>query len=231
MASLLQRPEGMKAPLVSSRGSNRATRSWSRSQHAGTARSHLVLAVVLAVSPGPVVADELPGSPELVFVPAECLLYWSVPGGKSSPAAWNQVLSFAACIQDASIARIDDPRQLPELVVQFEAALAPSVQLYTAALELGPRPIQLRAAYQIGMSQVALITRARASIVVPPDRATNPTAAARYRALVTRLDTFLERPATLAWTLFVLIDRATTIRELKKELRWNEVYHHLARGL
>ena len=147
------------------------------------------------------------------------------------------MLSFAACIQDASIARIDDPRQLPELVVQFEVALAPAVQLYTAALENGPRPIQLRAAYQIGMSQVALITRARASIVAPPDRATNPASAARYRALVTRLDTFLEKPATLAWTLFVLIDRAVaddpalapdevtrymvrSARTLERTLRW-----------
>ena len=30
---------------------------------------------------------------------------------------------------------------------------------------------------------------------------------------------------------FVLIDEATTIRELKKELRWNEAYYHLAKGL
>jgi len=196
-----------------------------------------VLAVVLALSPGSVVADELPESLELVLVPAECLRYWSVPGGSGSPAAWNHVLSFAACIQDASIPRIDDPRQLPGLVVDLEAALAPAVQLYTAALELGPRPIQLRAAYQIGMSQVALITRARASIVAPPDRATNPASAARYRALVARLDTFLERPATLARTLFVLIDRAVaddpalapdevtrsmvrSARTLERTLRW-----------
>jgi L-arabinose isomerase len=29
----------------------------------------------------------------------------------------------------------------------------------------------------------------------------------------------------------VLIDETTEIRELKKELRWNEAYYHLARGL
>ena len=29
----------------------------------------------------------------------------------------------------------------------------------------------------------------------------------------------------------VLIDEATTIRELKNELRWNEAYYHLAKGL
>ena len=30
---------------------------------------------------------------------------------------------------------------------------------------------------------------------------------------------------------FVLIDSETRLRELKKELRWNEAYYHLARGL
>ncbi len=29
----------------------------------------------------------------------------------------------------------------------------------------------------------------------------------------------------------VLIDEGTTIRELEKELRWNEVYYHVAKGL
>ena len=29
----------------------------------------------------------------------------------------------------------------------------------------------------------------------------------------------------------VLIDEETTIRELKHELRWNETYYHLAKGL
>ena len=29
----------------------------------------------------------------------------------------------------------------------------------------------------------------------------------------------------------VLIDEATSIRDLKRELRWNEAYYHLARGL
>ena len=28
----------------------------------------------------------------------------------------------------------------------------------------------------------------------------------------------------------VLIDEETTIRALKRELRWNEAYHHLAKG-
>jgi L-arabinose isomerase len=30
---------------------------------------------------------------------------------------------------------------------------------------------------------------------------------------------------------FVLIDKDTTISEFKKELRWNDLYYHLAKGL
>jgi L-arabinose isomerase len=40
----------------------------------------------------------------------------------------------------------------------------------------------------------------------------------------------LEDYAEMAGVEFVLIDDATTIRQLKKELRWNEAYYHLARG-
>jgi L-arabinose isomerase len=41
----------------------------------------------------------------------------------------------------------------------------------------------------------------------------------------------LEDYAGMAGIEFVLIDETTTIRELQKELRWNEVYYHLAKGL
>jgi L-arabinose isomerase len=41
----------------------------------------------------------------------------------------------------------------------------------------------------------------------------------------------LEDYAEMAGIELVLIDEATTIRELKKELRWNEAYYHLAGGL
>jgi L-arabinose isomerase len=35
----------------------------------------------------------------------------------------------------------------------------------------------------------------------------------------------------MAGVEIVLIDESTSIRELKKELRWNEAYYHVARGL
>jgi len=41
----------------------------------------------------------------------------------------------------------------------------------------------------------------------------------------------LEDWAEMAGVELVLIDEATTIRELKRELRWNQAYYHLARGL
>lgn len=41
----------------------------------------------------------------------------------------------------------------------------------------------------------------------------------------------LEDFAEMAGVEFVLIDQSTTVRELKKELRWNEIYYHLAKGL
>ena len=41
----------------------------------------------------------------------------------------------------------------------------------------------------------------------------------------------LEDFAEMAGIEFLLIDDSTTIREFKKELRWNELYYGLARGL
>jgi L-arabinose isomerase len=41
----------------------------------------------------------------------------------------------------------------------------------------------------------------------------------------------LEDFAEMAGVEFVLIDENTAISEFKKELRWNEMYYHLAKGL
>jgi len=37
--------------------------------------------------------------------------------------------------------------------------------------------------------------------------------------------------AEMAGVEFLLIDANTTVAGFKKELRWNEAYYHLARGL
>jgi len=41
----------------------------------------------------------------------------------------------------------------------------------------------------------------------------------------------LEDFATMAGMEFLLIDEKTTVRDFKKELRWNDLYYHLAKGI
>ncbi|MCB0200423.1 MAG: L-arabinose isomerase, partial [Anaerolineae bacterium] len=40
----------------------------------------------------------------------------------------------------------------------------------------------------------------------------------------------MEDFATIAGIEYLLIDENTTLADIKKELRWNDVYHHLANG-
>lgn len=145
------------------------------------------------------------------LVPARCTRYWSIPGGITSPAVWNQALSFAACLQDATIARVDDVDRLPDLVDQLEKALVPALQVYLAVIDEAPGPMKVRAGLQFAMAEVALITRARSSITAPPDLATNPVSYTRYHELHARLEPWLERPARLACNLIMVIDREVTL--------------------
>jgi hypothetical protein len=151
---------------------------------------------------------DVPPSRQLVVIPSECAQYWSIPGGAESPAGWNQVLSFAACVQDATVAQIEDVDELADLVDELQSALDPALQLYVAAVEQGPGPIKIRATLQIAMAEAALITRARMSIVVPSDLRTSAVAAARYRELRERLEPLLEPQARFACTLVDVVDRA-----------------------
>lgn len=197
----------------------------------------LAIGSVLMLSSATVLADAVPTDPELLL-PPECMPYSAAPVDIESVATWNQVLSFAACVQDVSMESIDDPDQLPALMAGFELALVPTVALYVSALQYGPAAIQLRAAFQIGMVHVAMITRARASLAGSLDRSTNRAAAARYRELQQRLEPLLEDSARLAWALFAMIDRVAAddpsvasdevtrnmvraSRELERTLRWS----------
>jgi hypothetical protein len=145
------------------------------------------------------------------LVPAECARYWLIPDGVTSPAAWNQALSFAACLQDATIARVDDVDRLPDLVDQLEKAFTPALQVYLTVIEDAPGPVKVRATLQIAMAQVALITRARSSIAAPPDLATNPVAYLHYRELHARLEPWLEQPARFACKLITVIDHEVAL--------------------
>ncbi len=42
---------------------------------------------------------------------------------------------------------------------------------------------------------------------------------------------YIEDFAEMAGIEYILIDKNTTVSELKKELRWNEIYYHMAKGL
>lgn len=167
----------------------------------------LLVIPLLMLSPVAALAQDVT---DLEGVPRECLPYADTSTDIAEVATWNQILSFAACVQDASLEHVDDPEQLPALISRFEVALAPSMALYLAALEHGPTAVQLRAAFQIGMMQVSLITRARESLVAPDDRRDNPRSAASYRELQQQLEPLLQTPGKLAWTLFMTIDQVAT---------------------
>jgi len=149
--------------------------------------AHVVVALTLS---GTAIAGEIPEASG-VRVPVECEQFSTIPGGSASPAAWNQLLSYAA-----SVGRIVSAFQLPGFIEQLEVALVPSLMYYVAAVQNGPGPVKIRAAYQIGMSQLTLVTRARMSMTSPE--------------LGEELEPMLEAPAKLAWSAFTLIDRVAT---------------------
>jgi len=174
-----------------------------------------VMPIVLAVARTALADDPPDPQHDIMVIPAACAAYWVIPGGDDSPAGWNQALSFAACVQDASIEQVDDPAQLPALVEQLTDRLSAVMPFYFAALERGPGPIQLRAAYQIGMAHLSLLVRARASIVATADPRTSATAAARLRELHARLEPLLARSARVALVSFMVVERAAaTHRQL-----------------
>ncbi len=190
-----------------------AARSCSRIGRLARTPWNAVIGGVLAIAllGGRAQADVDPVPRDLPLVPAACARYWVIPGGIASPAAWNQTLSFAACVQDATVKQIDDVDQLSDLVDQLETALAPALQVYLAVIEDAPGSVKVRATLQIAMAQVALITRARSSIAAPPDLATNRTSYLRYHELHARLEPWLEQPARFAYQLITLIDHEVTL--------------------
>lgn len=122
------------------------------------------------------------------YVPAEL---------DESMRAWDQVLSFTACIQDSSVGRIAEDED-PSVTVAFLAhKLSPAMALYYASIQNGPSWVQVRAAYEIGLAHVTLVVRARASL--------NPGASAEQHA---RLEAAVARYAQTAWMVFAAIDRA-----------------------
>jgi hypothetical protein len=118
--------------------------------------------------------------------------------------ASQQALSFAACLLDTSVARIDEPKALPGMVEELTNMSSPAMMVYLVALEHAPPALQLRVAYQLGVANVALLTRARSSIAAPkPELAAHP----RYSKLRGMLEPLLVPVSRRAAASFVLVDK------------------------
>jgi hypothetical protein len=151
-----------------------------------------------------------PGVPPdwLAAVPPRCALFTPARGGGDQTHAWRQLLSLAACMQDGAVPSAIEPDEVEVMVEALSARLAPPLLIYLHALEHGDGPVQLRAAFQIGMAYVAFATRARSALAAPPDLATNPAAEQRYREHRDRLEPLLLPARRAAWISFQAIDEA-----------------------
>lgn len=142
-------------------------------------------------------------------VPARCDRFARLPlDARDEMVAWNQLLSLAACVQSSLVVRVSEPGQLDAMMDDLVGRLAPSVMIYLGAIEYGPDSIRLRAAYQIAAGYIALITRARSSIVTPSDPAVDRAATQRARALHAELESALAPVQRLAWEAFEVVARA-----------------------
>lgn len=186
-----------------------ATRSRSWFDRAALARIGRALGAALAFATVPGLAyGDTAGSRQVVLIPSECVQFEPIPGGGESAAGWNQILSFAACIQDARVARIEDADELEGFVDELQSALEPAFALYVAAVEQAPGPIKVRAALQLAMAEAALLTRARASVATLSDLGARADAASRHRELHARLEPLLEPQATFVCMLVDIVDHA-----------------------
>jgi len=182
--------------------------------HSRLARALVLGAAAAAASvAGPVApAAAEGGRPEqgvVHVIPAECRHHMALPAGpRDEQIEWEHGLSFAACLQDVPLRRIDDPLQLEPLVEALTARLELPMLLYLQAMAEGPREIQLRAAFHVGLANIALVTRARAAVAAPPDLAADPAAAARWRELGAQLEPLLAHAQRTAWLSFTALHEA-----------------------
>jgi hypothetical protein len=161
-----------------------------------------------------------------VISPA-CRAYAVIPAdARDERLEWEQRLSFAACLQDGAVDAVGHAVQLEPLLEDLTDRLEIPMLIYVEALATGPSPIQLRAAFHIGWAQLALGTRARSAIAAPPDLATSPEAAERYRALHARLEPLLARSRRAAWISFAAIDDAVA---RNPALATDDVARHMIR--
>jgi hypothetical protein len=132
-------------------------------------------------------------------VPDACRAFTRAPADPR--AAWNQVLSLAGCTADNSTVTIIDPDDLPVALDTLASRLEPSLAIYVWAVQNAPDPIKIRAAYQIGLSEVALAVRARRSIVLPPN-----VTAERFAVLHARIEPMIANAIAVGAAAFSVID-------------------------
>lgn len=137
----------------------------------------------------------------------DCQAYATIPADAGDVLGWNHLLSLATCLQVASIPRAPASEDLAALVANLDNALAPSATLNLYAIQYGPATVKLRAAYQIGMAYVALMTRARITLVAPPEAAVDAAAAKRYVERHAELEVRLESARHAARLAFAAIDQ------------------------
>jgi hypothetical protein len=149
--------------------------------------------------PGLVIVD-----PELT--PDECHDFAAIPEDAREPLVFasQQALSFAACLLDnAAAARVGDTGGLAGMVEELTNNSAPAMMVYLVALEHAPPALQLRVAYQLGAANVAIMTRARASITAPSAKLAT---SARYVALRAKLEPLLDAAHRRAAASFLLVE-------------------------
>jgi hypothetical protein len=127
--------------------------------------------------------------------------------------SWDDALSFAGCIEDNSVPTVTRADEVAPMVEAMMRGLAPTILIDLDALQHGSGRIQLRAAYQVALAHVALITRARRAIGGDP-------------ALRDVLEPELERARQTAWIAAIVIERAI---EREPTLASDEVGRNIAR--
>jgi hypothetical protein len=147
-------------------------------------------------------------------LPEPCRMYAAIPADTlEDPYGWNQLLSLASCVQDASITPVARGDQLEPMVERYNDALYVPTLIYIGVLENAPGPVQLRAAYQLGLAHVMLVVRARRSVSTP--------------ALRARLERLLAPSLRVAWVSFSVVDR---IAEEEPSLVTDEVSRNAVRS-
>jgi hypothetical protein len=135
--------------------------------------------------------------------PAACSQF--APVKKGHPMYWERQLSRASCLADSTIFLVESPFDVGPMYSDMSFALRPAMEIWLAAIEEGPPIVRLRTAYHVGLAAVAIMTRARSSLVAPAGM-TALEAPHRERVLRARLEPLLVPAKKVAVSAFSVID-------------------------